>query len=322
MDIARRLTRTPDAIVARRSSLAIPPRRPGRWSRADEALLTVGTAAGLSAAVIAERLGRSTGQVRARRRRLVGSARVGRPYLPDEDEAIRRCLEDGGDLTALGRRLGRSPDGLRVHAQHLGWHRPRPRRRFADWEDAVIRDGYTSALPYAAIARQLPDRSPTSIAARARRLGLITYARRWSTRDDERLGALSARGCTLEVVAQELGRTPEAIRRRAARLGIRRPAPGPATRRAARWTAQDDELLRLHQAVNPARLAQLLGRSDAAVCRRLCALGLRTSAQRSPHHPGGRRSDAWVPEPRRSARRSDAARGVDAGQRALEEVTG
>lgn len=281
----------------------------------------MGTAAGLSAAMLAERLGRTTEQVRARRRVLLGSGLAGRPYLPDEDEAIRRCLQAGGDLTALARRLGRSPDGLRLHAQHLGLHRPRPRRRFAEWEDAMIRDGYTSALPYAEIARQLPDRSATSVAARARRLGLITYARRWGTRDDERLAALSARGCGLEVVAQELGRTPEAIRRRAARLGIRTPSPAPAIRRARRWTPQEDELLSLHKAVNPARLAQLLGRSDAAVCRRLCALGLRVRAQRSPHHPAGR-IDAWVSTRGRSARLGDAARGLDDGQRALVGATG
>ncbi len=117
-------------------------------------------------------------------------------------------------------------------------------------------------------------------------LGLISYARRWSSQEDERLVALAARGTTLEAVAQRLGRTPEAIRRHASRLGIGAPPPGPTPRRDRRWTRDEDELLRLHRALNPARLAELLGRSDGAVCRRLCALGLRARAQRSPHHPG------------------------------------
>lgn len=286
MQISRRLGRTPDAVVARRRSLGILPRRSGPWSRADEALLRAGTAAGLSAGTLAERLGRSTEQVRARRRKLLGSAPARRPYLPHENEAISLCLSGGRDLTALARRLHRSPDALRLHAQHIGLHHPRPRRRFSAWEDDVIRDGYTTALPYAEIARQLAGRSPASVAARARRLGLISYARRWSTRDEERLVALAARGGTLEASAQRLGRTPEAIRRRARRLGISPPPPGAAPRRARRWTPEEDELLRLHQALNPARLAELLGRSDGAVCRRMCALGLRTRAQRSPHHPG------------------------------------
>ena len=186
-------------------------------------------------------------------------------------------------------RLGRSPDALRLHAQYLGLRRAPPRRRWAAWEDAVIRDGYTSALPYAEIARELPHRSPTSLAARARKLDLISYARRWSIHDDERLVQLSTRGSTLENVAQRLGRTPEAIRRHAPRLGINPPEPAPAPRHARRWTPEEDELLRLHHALNPARLAELLGRSDTAVCRRLCALGLRARAQHSPHYSGNGR---------------------------------
>jgi hypothetical protein len=217
---------------------------------------------------------------------LLGSAPAARPYLPHEDEAIRVCLSEGGDLIALAHRLGRSPDALRLHAQHLGLHHPQPRRHWAEWEDAVVRDGYTSALPCAEIARQLPQRTTTSVAARARKLGLISYARRWSTDDDHRLMRLTARGGTLEDVAQRLGRTPEAIRRRAARLAIESPAPAPAPRQARRWSREEDGLLRLHHALNPARLAELLGRSDVAVCRRLSAIGLRARAQRSPHHPG------------------------------------
>ena len=169
---------------------------------------------------------------------LLGRAPAGRPYLSHEDEAIRLCVRQDGDLTALAYRLGRSPDALRLHAQHLGLRRPRPRRRWAEWEDAVIRDGYTSALPYSEIARQLPHRSATSLAARARKLDLITYARRWSIHDDQRLLQLTVRGSTLEDVAQRLGRTPEAIRRHASRLGINPPEPAPAPRHARRWTAR------------------------------------------------------------------------------------
>ena len=249
-------------------------------------MLRTGTAAGLSAAVLGRRLRRSAEQVRARRGVLLGRKPAGRPYRTDEDEAIRACLGQDGDLNALARRLGRSPDALRLHARHLGLHHPEPRRRWAEWEDAVVRDGYTSALPCAEIARQLPQRTTTSVAARARKLGLISYARRWSTDDDQRLMRLTARGSTLEDVAQRLGRTPEAIRRRAARLAIESPAPALAPQRARRWRREEDELLRLHHALNPARLAELLGRSDVAVCGRLCAIGLRARAQRSPHHPG------------------------------------
>jgi hypothetical protein len=44
-------------------------------------------------------------------------------------------------------------------------------------------------------------------------------------------------------------------------------------------------VLSLHAGVNPATLAQLLGRRDRAVAARLRVLGLRAARERSPHHP-------------------------------------
>lgn len=294
--IAGRLGRSPDAVAARRQKLGVASRRRSRpWSRREEALLRAGTEAGLSASLLGQRLGRSTEQVRARRRTLVPARPPARPYLAQEDEAIRICLAERGDFVALGRRLGRSPDAVRLHAQQLGIHCPPPRRPWAGWEDALIRDGYTSALGCAQIARQLPRRSTASVAARARKLGLATYARRWSIQDDRRLAQLTARGVTLEIVAQRLGRTPEAIRRRSMRRGAKPPRPAPAPHRGHRWTSEEDQLLRLQHSLNPALLAALLGRSDAAVCHRLCTLGVRVSAQRSPHHPVSRRDGLPTP---------------------------
>ncbi len=287
--IAARLGRTPDAVVARRHALGIAARQRSRpWSTDEVTLLRAATAAGFPASFLSRQLGRSREQVRAQRRALVSPKARARPYLTQEDEAIRRCLLEGGDLAVLAGRLGRSPDAVRLHAHQLGFHRRPARPRWTEWEDAVIREGYTSAQPCIEIARQLPHRSLGSVTARARRLGLATYARRWSAQDDQRLTRLTAEGTSLESLAQRLGRTPEALRRRAARLGTRPPAPAPAPRQARRWSEQEDELLRLHHALNPARLGQLLGRSDRAVCRRIRSLGLRDRAQRSPHHPVGR----------------------------------
>jgi hypothetical protein len=91
--------------------------------------------------------------------------------------------------------------------------------------------------------------------------------------------------CTIDDAAQVLGRTPEAIRRRARNLGLAAAIPPRRPRAGARWTAEDDEILRLHAALNPAVLARLLGRSDLAVVARLRRLGLRAGRRRSPHHP-------------------------------------
>lgn len=284
-EIAARVGRSSDAVAARRSSLGVAARPRSRpWSAQEEKLLHVAIVGGVPVSAIAARLDRSRDQVRARSRSLVARRAPAQPYLSHEDDAIRRCVLEDGNLAALASLLGRSSDALRIHAQQLGLHRPAPRRRWEEWEDAAVRDGYTSALSCAEIARQLGSRTPGSVAARARKLGLSTYARRWSVGEDHHLTRMSVLGVSLEQAALQLGRTPEAVRRHASRRAIEVPSTMKPSRATRRWTPEEDELLRLHSALNPARLAQLLGRSDHAVCRRLCSLGLRQRAARSPHH--------------------------------------
>jgi hypothetical protein len=115
-------------IVARRRALRIPPRPPRVGSAREDDLLRAGTAAGVSATVLGALLGRSPDQVRARRRMVIGRRPAGRPYLSREHEQIRICITGDGDLATLARRLGRTPDALRLRAQQLGVHDPPPRR--------------------------------------------------------------------------------------------------------------------------------------------------------------------------------------------------
>jgi hypothetical protein len=158
-------------------------------------------------------------------------------------------------------------------------------------EDAVLRDGYAEGWTCTSIAAQLPGRTPAAVAARAAKLGLSDYARRWSAEDDARLVRLVATRRPLTETARTLVRTPEAVRRRCRRLGLPIPPPPPTARRGHPWTEQEDKVLCLHAGANPAALAQLLGRSDRAVTARLRRLGPRVARERSPHHPtphGGR----------------------------------
>ncbi len=287
-ELAARLRRSPDAVVARRRAMMIPARPRSRpWTVWEETVLRAAISRGSRLAVIAARLDRSRDQVRARSRHLRVPGPPARRYLPEDDEAIRRCLHNGDDLAALGIRLGRSADAIRLRAQQLGLRHPRPRQRWEEWEDAVLRDGYTAARTCAEIASQLPGRTASSVAARARRLGVGSYARLWSPTDDQRLVRLLALGRPIPEVALALRRTPEAVRRRAALLEIPTEAPLGAPRESRRWTPEEDQLLRLHATINPAILAQLLDRSDRAICRRLRKLGLREQASRSPHYTGG-----------------------------------
>ena len=198
------------------------------------------------------------------------------------------CFARGGRPARTSRRWRESwdeaPMPLRLHARRLGLHHPPARRRWTSAEDASVRDGYGDGLRCEEIAAALPGRSATAVAARARKLGLATYARRWTREEDARLpGLLEIR--TLEDAARVLGRTPEAVRRRASKLALAPPAGMVTTRSGEPWTVAEDELLKLHAAVNPSVLAGLLGRSDRAVVSRLRLLGLRAGRWRSPHHP-------------------------------------
>jgi hypothetical protein len=284
--IAEQVGRSQDAVSERRRALGIAPRRRMRaWSPAEDELLRAGTTLGLSAAAIAERLRRPPEQVRRRRRALVGTVRSPVPFTVADDHAITACWTRGGDPQALARELGRSAGSVRLRAQKLGLHRPPPRPRWQAYEDAAVRDGYERGLTCAQIAGELPGRSVAAVAARAAKLGLATYARAWTPREDRSLRQLARDGIELERAAQMLSRTPEALRARARKLGVALPPPRRPGRTGHRWTTGEDELLRLHGALNPAALAELLHRTPGAITQRLRRLGLREGAERSPHHP-------------------------------------
>jgi hypothetical protein len=284
--IAAALGRSPDAVDARRRALHIPARpRTRPWSRASDDLLRAADAAGLPLAEVARRLGQPAGAVRWRRRAL-GLQRPGaRAWTPAEDQALGRAWPRGGDdLARLGRRLGRSPAALRLRAVTLGLVQPQRRRRWQPDEDRRLRAGYAQGLTCAAIAADLPGRTARAVAAHARKLGLASYARRWTRQEEAQLLRLAEHGTSLEQATGILVRTPQALRVRARRLAIQPPPTHrPPTRR--RWTPADDKLLTGQANLDPARLAIQLGRSEAAVRRRLAALGLRQGHERSPHHP-------------------------------------
>jgi hypothetical protein len=309
--IGRWLHRSEDAVVARRRALGLPPRRSPRiWSRAEDAMLRAASDAGLPAAVLAARLDRPLAQVRARRRTLGLGRPGGRAYTAAEDAFLRNAWSAGADIGALTRQLNRSPEALRIHVRRLGLHRATPRPRWRPDEDAVVREGYTSGLTCGQIAALLVLRTPTAVAARAQKLGLATFARRWTPDEDVRLSRILAIG-SLEDAAETLVRTPEAVRRRARKLGlvpnqiIARPRSG------RRWTSEEDERLRLHAALNPAVLAALLGRSDHAVAARLRYLGERGGRRGSPHHPSATRG-GLTPGERALVRRELIRRGARA----------
>jgi hypothetical protein len=284
-EIASRLGRSVDAVSERRRTLNVPARPRSRpWSEREDQLLHAATQSSVPAQALADLLDRPPEQVRRRRRALLGAGTTPRPYTPDEDRAIRDAWGPEVDVVALALRLDRSPGSVRSRAGAIGCHAPVARHRWSGYEDAALRDGYELGLTCAEIAQQLPRRTASAVVARAAKLGLASYARVWTVDDDQRLKALTSARVPVEEAARLLSRTPEALRGRARKLGLAPLSTSKASRARRRWTAAEDDQLRLLIGTNPALLADRLGRTPEAVTQRARRLGLREARWRSPHH--------------------------------------
>lgn len=283
IEIARRLGRSPDAVDARRRALRVPARRPRprQWSPEQDALLRASAEAGVPAAVLAERLGLPPEAVRQRRRALMPVRPRGRLYAAKEDVTLRDAITTGRSLRDLACQLGRTEGAVRVHARALGLLPKGSRRRWTQRDDELLREGYERGLACRAVASVMlrGTRTAGAVSARARKLGLVTYARAWTAEEDSSLRRLSLTGASLYAAAERHGRTPEAIRQRSRRLGVGL-TPEPASAGGRRWTPEEDAILHEFASLHPGRLSRLLGRSDQAVLRRMRTLGL---TSRSPH---------------------------------------
>jgi len=261
----------------------------------------------MPATAIAPLLSRPPEQVSRRRRLLLGGAPRGIPYTPVEDNAITLCWADGRDVAALARELGRPAGSLRLRAQKLGLQCPAPRARWRPYEDVSLRDGYERGLTCAQIAIELAERTPSAIAARAGKLGLATYARTWTPREDRDLRRLSRDGFELE---------------RAASSSEPRDCFPALQRRCGRVHASSGSHLRYHVAAGvPASLDQRRRRAaDAAL--RTESSGARRAVEPQPpgDHPAAaapgatRRCRALPASSRGDAWRLDAGRTI--GRRA------
>lgn len=283
--IAERLQRSEDAVTNRRHVLGIHDRR-GRWSPAQDAVIVTAAEAGLQTSSVAAHLGLPADRVRRRRAQLVGARPPSRRYDAAEDEAIRGLWARQGDVEALARRLGRSAEAIRLRALALGVHEPVARKRWTATEDDALLDGYAAGLSGPQITgRLLHGRTNGAAEARAAKLGLGNYARRWSERDDRRLIALASAGVPIYETSLYLVRSQEALRQRARRLGISPPPVGAQPRAGQPWRLEEDTVLRSRASSSPAVLSRVLGRSDQAVRCRMEELDLLASRGRTPHYP-------------------------------------
>jgi hypothetical protein len=161
------------------------------------------------------------------RRHLLGLQRQGaRAWTPAEDQELGRVWRRGGELARLGRRLGRSWRPCACGPSGSAWSNRRggaagSPTRTAGCAPASRRGGPAPRSPPAWPAAP-PGRSPLAPAGSG-----WPATRRWTRQEDAQLRRLAEHGTCLKRAAGILARTPQALRVRACRLGIRPPPTGP-----------------------------------------------------------------------------------------------
>lgn len=259
--IAARLGRSEAAVSERRRAVGMPARRLGRpWSPREDDLVLAGAARGLPATALTKVLGRSAEELQRRKRTLTGTRQERTAFSPAEDAVLAREWRSASP-EELAARLSRSAAVVRARARKLGLYQPPQRFRWTPEEDAIVREGYAQARGCRQISDQLRGRSPAAVSTRAGKLGLVVHARGWNSREDRLLADLCRAGMEPARIATRLGRTPDALRARARRLGVPLPASRQIGQRGRHWSAADDALLRAHHAQNPAVAAELLART-------------------------------------------------------------
>jgi hypothetical protein len=149
-----------------------------------------------------------------------------RAWTPAEDQELGRVWRRGGELARLGRRLGRSWRPCACGPSGSAWSNRRggaagSPTRTAGCAPATRRGGPAPRSPPAWPAAP-PGRSPLAPAGSG-----WPATRRWTRQEDAQLRRLAEHGTCLKRAAGILARTPQALRVRACRLGIRPPPTGP-----------------------------------------------------------------------------------------------
>ncbi|HTV39279.1 MAG TPA: hypothetical protein VMF08_01780 [Candidatus Sulfotelmatobacter sp.] len=260
-EVAEKLNRTAGAVEIRRINLKIPifgrARQPFRsarefpWTKDEDALL--GKSRDRD---VAERLNRTLGAVRDRRR-LLGIAAVGqapqafyRQREPRDGYAHLFATKSNREIHAL---LGWSYKRIRSRRRQLA--AGAGRRRYPNW--SLEEDQLLGTKPDAVLARQF-GRTVSAVTAR-RCVKRIRLTKKWRPEDEKILGARPDRQTGLL-----LGRSPANIYWRRKMLGI------PAKAKPRAWTQEETALL----GVKPdAELAKLFGRTVGAVAALRMQLG-------------------------------------------------
>lgn len=186
----------------------------------------------------------------------------GRPWIAEEDDAIRLAYARGDSLTPLQGRLGRTRTSISYRAGELGLHgthaRPNGWRTDPPWSDediAILCRDY-GRVPTPELARRL-NRKKGGVFNKAFSLGLKHgYGRPFSDEEQTGIRQAHAHGVSLSDLSAALDRDPAVVSKHAIRMGVpfsKRVQPGPRGRRALRPKLTLARILLLGtEAANPA----------------------------------------------------------------------
>lgn len=295
---AQELGRTKAGVNRRAETLGVTSKVKQRWTRKEEAMLRT-LYQRHTALALARMLKRTEQSVRGKLHLMGLTESTSRPWTSDEISYLRSHY-GRVRVADLAEELGRSTDAVELKAGRLGISRRNKRLSAKEQQDVLAELGQT---PYTVLARRFGVDAHT-IRRVAERNGYRDRptSRPWTPEDDAELRRVYGTMKRAEV-AQHLNRTMVAVACRAKEMGLTKPRPRVLPLR--NWTKEEDRTLQLlHGQQTQAQLAEMLGRTLAAVAGRMVQLGLR--GKRGPRKGGAREEGAEARKPRRKAAAVDA----------------
>jgi hypothetical protein len=202
---------------------------------------------------------------------------MARRWTAGEDAQLARLYRAGAPVREIAARLGRSEDAVNARRRQLAIPARRAQTAWSDREDAMLAAATRAGLPARVVAERIA-RPVGQIRWRRRALRLTASpARAYSAGEDAAIRAAYNGQPDLQALSKRLGRSPGALRLRAAKLGLHRPARRP------RWSHGEDAAVRdgYDSGLSCSEIArELPGRTPAAVAARARKLGLATHGRR------------------------------------------
>ena len=187
-------------------------------------------------------------------------------FFTEQEDRYICILWPDMNAVEIARKLGRSPQGIRVRAEKLGLE-PKSNRPWTKQDDALLQKLFYNP-DYAELA-EIIGRTPAALKQRAHVLGLLSTPNHWTDREEAFLRKhwQDKPGTR---IARELKRSANAVRAHARALGLKR-----FSRKL--WTDQEIQILKeMHGQYTAADIAKRLGRTPGTVHSRLSQLGLTT----------------------------------------------